>query len=224
MRRHEVTEELIADAARRVVELGWCKPGQRVGITAGPAERQAGHDEPVPGPAALGASRRGAGAHAERPRRRAAIDARSTTTATIASGEPRSPQRAAERGVGEGARGARRSPSRRRTSAARIGRQAGGVVDEAVRHAGRDPRVEDAEEAAAPDPRAQRAAAAGRRARSTASCAHQRDEARRRASRRASPTTIETGVPSAVPKSRPLAPASSGPGKSATVRHARDRR
>jgi pyruvate kinase len=35
MRRHEVTEELIADACRRVVELGWCKPGQRVGITAG---------------------------------------------------------------------------------------------------------------------------------------------------------------------------------------------
>ena len=35
MRRHEVTEELIADAARRVVELGWCQPGQRVGITAG---------------------------------------------------------------------------------------------------------------------------------------------------------------------------------------------
>jgi len=35
MRRHEVTEELIADAARRVVELGWCRPGQRVAITAG---------------------------------------------------------------------------------------------------------------------------------------------------------------------------------------------
>jgi pyruvate kinase len=35
MRRHEVTEALIADAARRVVELGWCKPGQRVGVTAG---------------------------------------------------------------------------------------------------------------------------------------------------------------------------------------------
>jgi pyruvate kinase len=35
MRRHEVTEDLIADAARRVVELGWCKPGMRVGITAG---------------------------------------------------------------------------------------------------------------------------------------------------------------------------------------------
>jgi pyruvate kinase len=35
MRRHEVTEALIADAARRVVELGWCKPGERVGITAG---------------------------------------------------------------------------------------------------------------------------------------------------------------------------------------------
>jgi pyruvate kinase len=35
MRRHETTEALIADAARRVVELGWCKHGQRVGITAG---------------------------------------------------------------------------------------------------------------------------------------------------------------------------------------------
>jgi pyruvate kinase len=35
IRRHETTEELIADAARRVVELGWCKKGQRVGITAG---------------------------------------------------------------------------------------------------------------------------------------------------------------------------------------------
>jgi pyruvate kinase len=35
MRRHETTEALIADAARRVVELGWCETGQRVGITAG---------------------------------------------------------------------------------------------------------------------------------------------------------------------------------------------
>ena len=35
MRRHEVTEELIADAARRVVELGWVKAGSRVAITAG---------------------------------------------------------------------------------------------------------------------------------------------------------------------------------------------
>src|SRR3954471_20322827 len=35
MRRYEVTEELIAAAAARVVELGWCKPGDRVGITAG---------------------------------------------------------------------------------------------------------------------------------------------------------------------------------------------
>jgi pyruvate kinase len=35
MRRFEVTEELIADAARRVVELGWVKSGDRVGITAG---------------------------------------------------------------------------------------------------------------------------------------------------------------------------------------------
>jgi pyruvate kinase len=35
IRRHEVTEELIADAARRVVELGWVKRGARVGISAG---------------------------------------------------------------------------------------------------------------------------------------------------------------------------------------------
>src|SRR5947209_2923479 len=35
MRRHEVTEALIADAANRVVELGWVKPGARVGVTAG---------------------------------------------------------------------------------------------------------------------------------------------------------------------------------------------
>jgi pyruvate kinase len=35
MRRHEVTEELIADATRRVVELGWVQPGDRVGVTAG---------------------------------------------------------------------------------------------------------------------------------------------------------------------------------------------
>jgi pyruvate kinase len=35
MRRHEVTEELINDCGRRVIELGWLKPGSRVGITAG---------------------------------------------------------------------------------------------------------------------------------------------------------------------------------------------
>jgi pyruvate kinase len=35
MRRHEVTEELIADAAARVVELGWVKRGEYIGITAG---------------------------------------------------------------------------------------------------------------------------------------------------------------------------------------------
>jgi pyruvate kinase len=35
MPRHETTEALIADASRRVVELGWCKRGDRVGITAG---------------------------------------------------------------------------------------------------------------------------------------------------------------------------------------------
>jgi len=35
MRRTEVTEELIAAAAERVLELGWCKRGQRIGVTAG---------------------------------------------------------------------------------------------------------------------------------------------------------------------------------------------
>jgi pyruvate kinase len=35
IRRHETTEELIADSSRRVVELGWCEKGQRVGVTAG---------------------------------------------------------------------------------------------------------------------------------------------------------------------------------------------
>jgi pyruvate kinase len=35
IRRHEITEELIADSARRVVELGWVKAGARVAITAG---------------------------------------------------------------------------------------------------------------------------------------------------------------------------------------------
>ncbi len=35
IKRIEVTEELIAESARRVVELGWVKPGERVGITAG---------------------------------------------------------------------------------------------------------------------------------------------------------------------------------------------
>jgi pyruvate kinase len=35
MPRYEVTEELIAAAVVRVRELGWVKPGERVGITAG---------------------------------------------------------------------------------------------------------------------------------------------------------------------------------------------
>jgi pyruvate kinase len=35
MRRHETTEALIADAVRRALELGWVKPGQRIGVTAG---------------------------------------------------------------------------------------------------------------------------------------------------------------------------------------------
>ncbi len=35
MRRFEVTEELIYAAVHRTVELGWVKPGDRVGVTAG---------------------------------------------------------------------------------------------------------------------------------------------------------------------------------------------
>ena len=35
IRRIEITEELIAESARRVVELGWVKPGERIGVTAG---------------------------------------------------------------------------------------------------------------------------------------------------------------------------------------------
>jgi len=35
IRRHGVTEELIRGVCQRVVELGWCQPGQRVGVTAG---------------------------------------------------------------------------------------------------------------------------------------------------------------------------------------------
>ncbi len=35
MQRHHITEDLISDAAQRIVELGWLPPGARVGITAG---------------------------------------------------------------------------------------------------------------------------------------------------------------------------------------------
>jgi len=35
LRRYEVTEELIRASTERVVELGWVRPGERVGITAG---------------------------------------------------------------------------------------------------------------------------------------------------------------------------------------------
>ena len=35
IKRIETTEELIAESARRVVELGWVKPGERIGVTAG---------------------------------------------------------------------------------------------------------------------------------------------------------------------------------------------
>ncbi len=35
MHHQDITEALVGEAAARVLELGWCKPGQRVGITAG---------------------------------------------------------------------------------------------------------------------------------------------------------------------------------------------
>jgi pyruvate kinase len=35
IRRHEVTEELIHDCGRRAIELGWCRGGDRIGVTAG---------------------------------------------------------------------------------------------------------------------------------------------------------------------------------------------
>jgi len=35
LRKHAVTEQLLLDACRRVVELGWCKRGMRVAVTAG---------------------------------------------------------------------------------------------------------------------------------------------------------------------------------------------
>ena len=47
MRRHEVTEALIADSARRVVELGWVKPGAARRDHRGAAERAPGHDQPA---------------------------------------------------------------------------------------------------------------------------------------------------------------------------------
>ena len=51
MRRHEITEALIADAARRVVELGWVKSGARVGYHRRLAERPSRHDQPGADPA-----------------------------------------------------------------------------------------------------------------------------------------------------------------------------
>ncbi len=42
MESHDVTEQLIAEAARRVVELGWVKAGERIGITAGLPSGQPG--------------------------------------------------------------------------------------------------------------------------------------------------------------------------------------
>ena len=45
MRRYEITEELIADAALRVVELGWVRPGER--SASPPGFRAAGRGRPA---------------------------------------------------------------------------------------------------------------------------------------------------------------------------------
>ena len=50
MKRHEVTEELIADAVERALELGWVRRGQRVGVTAGLPSGQPGHHQPAADP------------------------------------------------------------------------------------------------------------------------------------------------------------------------------
>jgi pyruvate kinase len=35
LRKHDITEQLLLDACRRIVELGWLAKGQRVAVTAG---------------------------------------------------------------------------------------------------------------------------------------------------------------------------------------------
>ena len=167
MRRHEVTEELITDACARVVELGWCRPGMRVGITAGLPSGRPGTTSPVPGPGALKVA---AGREPAADRHHDEHDDRRDRL-----GRAEVVERAAQRGVGERAR---RAAERGRggEGAQRHRRQARGVVDQRVRDARHDPRVEDRQEPAAPDPRAQRRAGAGpgaarpRRAPASARC------------------------------------------------------
>ena len=96
MRRHEVTEELIADAARRVVELGWCQPGERVGITAGLPSGRPGTTSLFQVQTVVNARRRRC--------RPIAIAPPAAPTATIASRRAEVAERAAERDVGERAR------------------------------------------------------------------------------------------------------------------------
>ena len=52
MRRHETTEALIADAARRVVELGWCEHRPARGDHRGASLRPPGHHQPGADPGA----------------------------------------------------------------------------------------------------------------------------------------------------------------------------
>ncbi len=56
IRRHEVTEELIADSARRVVELGWVQHGAARRDHRRPAQRPPGHHQPFPGARGLAAA------------------------------------------------------------------------------------------------------------------------------------------------------------------------
>ena len=119
MRRHEVTEELIADAARRALEEGWVKRGDRIGDHRRAAQRQAGDHEPVPGPAGVAGLRQpgrdGGRSTAERVRL-AIAPARGGRGAAPA----RSPAAAGRAGAVPGEEPARRAPSSTSTAKAAI--------------------------------------------------------------------------------------------------------
>jgi hypothetical protein len=84
IRRHEVTEELIADAARRVVELGWVKPGAARRDHRRAAERRPGDDEPAADPAALTGQAARASARRTRPPRRTELGDRGVAVEPLA--------------------------------------------------------------------------------------------------------------------------------------------
>ena len=116
IRRHEKTEELIAESARRAVELGWVKQGDRDRHHRRAAERAAGHDVAAAGAGGLMRRRGRGGWRCCRWRWRAppasAQDGRRRTRGTSASASARRLRRGAR-----GARVAGRSSSTRRPRA-----------------------------------------------------------------------------------------------------------